>query len=66
MMEVTISLDKKMANRLLKLTGYKKIEQLIEDALNEFIRKKDYQRLLELRGKIHWEGNLDELRRSRV
>lgn len=66
MERIAVNLDEKITNNALKITGYKKIESLIEDALKEFILRKNCQKLLKLKGQIHWEGNLDDLRRSRI
>ncbi len=35
---------------------------VINEALLEYARRRRVRRLLELRGKAHWEGNLDDLR----
>jgi len=64
--EILVNLDEKIVATGLKITGYKKIDRLIEEALKEFIRGKKMQRLLKLKGRIHWEGNLDDLRKSRI
>ncbi|MFH0948657.1 MAG: type II toxin-antitoxin system VapB family antitoxin [Elusimicrobiota bacterium] len=64
--QVSVNLDEGIAVKGLNITGYKKIDVLVEEALREFIHKRDGQRLLELKGRIHWEGNLDELRMSRI
>ncbi len=66
MEQVSVNLDERIAARGLKITGYKKIDRLVEEALREFIRRRNRQRLLKLKGRIHWEGDLDELRRSRI
>lgn len=36
---------------------------VINEALREFARRRRVRRLLEFRGKVRWEGDLDELRR---
>lgn len=35
---------------------------VINEALREFARRRRVRRLLEFRGRVRWEGNLDELR----
>jgi hypothetical protein len=35
-------------------------------ALKEFIRKNDQKKILELRGKIRWQGDLELMRESRI
>jgi hypothetical protein len=44
-----------------------KIQYITEEALKGHLRKmKAYKNLLKLKGKVKWEGNVDELRRMRV
>lgn len=66
MAQVSVNLDEKIVARGLKITGYKKIDRLVEKALKEFIHKRNLQRLLKLKGRVHWQGNLEELRKSRI
>jgi Arc/MetJ family transcription regulator len=35
---------------------------VINEALREYARRRRVRRLLEFRGKAHWEGSLDDLR----
>jgi Arc/MetJ family transcription regulator len=35
---------------------------VINEALREYARRRRVRRLLEFRGKVRWEGNLDDLR----
>jgi hypothetical protein len=35
---------------------------VINEALREYARRRRIRRLLELRGRVEWEGNLDQLR----
>jgi Arc/MetJ family transcription regulator len=37
--------------------------ELINEALRRFTRVKRRRELLQLRGKVKWEGNIDELRK---
>jgi Arc/MetJ family transcription regulator len=65
-MRTNIDLDDSLVSRGLKLSGLRTKKDLVNMALREFIRRKDQKKILELRGKIHWEGNLDLMRQSRV
>jgi hypothetical protein len=38
----------------------------VDHALRELVRHRRQRRLLKLMGRIHWEGDLDEMRRGRV
>lgn len=48
-----------------ELTGIPTKEAVIEEALRLLIRVHQRINVQELRGQLHWEGNLDELREGR-
>lgn len=64
-MRTNIDLDENLVSRGLKLSGLRTKKELVNEALREFIRRKDQKKILELRGKIHWEGDLDLMRQKR-
>ncbi len=64
-MRTNIVLDEKLVNNCIKATGINTKKSLIDHALRELLRHKKQKRLLELKGKIMWEGNLDEMRKGR-
>ncbi len=64
-MRTNIDLDESLVTRGLKLSGLRTKKDLVNMALREFIRRKDQKKILELHGKIHWEGNLDLMRQNR-
>ncbi len=74
MARTNIVLDDALVRKAMKLTGAKTKRQLVDIALRKLIEQEDEilkrralnARILKLRGKLHWEGNLDEMRRSRV
>lgn len=53
-----IVLDKK----LVEATGLKTRRQLVEYALRELVRHHQQRKLLDLKGKITWEGDLASMR----
>lgn len=61
-MRTNVVLDEKLVNSCQKATGIKTKKELINHALRELLRHKSQKRILELKGKITWEGNLDEWR----
>jgi Arc/MetJ family transcription regulator len=65
-MRTNIDLDEGLVARGLKLSGLRTKKDLVNAALSEFVRRKDQKRILDLRGKIHWQGDLDQMRQSRV
>jgi Arc/MetJ family transcription regulator len=63
-MRTNIVLDDAIRETALKLGGYKTKKATIENALKLFIQVKGQQKIKGLKGKVKWEGNLDEMRRD--
>jgi len=64
-MRTNIVIDDKLIEKGMKYTGINKKKQLVDFALRELVNRKERKRILSLKGKLRWEGNLDETRRSR-
>jgi Arc/MetJ family transcription regulator len=60
-----IVLDDKLVAECRRLTGIKTTRALVDYSLNELRRRKKQLRLLELEGKIEWEGDLNAMREGR-
>jgi len=65
MKRTNIVLDDTLVEDCMKATGIKTQKALIDHALHELLRREKQVKILELKGKIHWEGDLDEWRRER-
>jgi Arc/MetJ family transcription regulator len=65
-MRTNIDLDEGLVARGLIISGLRTKKELVNMALREFIRKNDQKKILELRGKIQWQGDLELMRESRV
>jgi len=65
MIRTNIVLDERLVQAGLKVTGFKTRRKLVDYALRELLRHEDQMKLLELRGKINWEGNLEISRTDR-
>ncbi|MFQ5712774.1 MAG: type II toxin-antitoxin system VapB family antitoxin [Candidatus Scalinduaceae bacterium] len=63
-MRTNIVLDDELVKDCIKATGIKTKKSLIDYALRELLRHKQQKRILKLKGKITWEGNLDEMRKG--
>jgi Arc/MetJ family transcription regulator len=61
-MRTNIVLDRKLVEAGLKATGLRTRRELVDFALRELLRHKQQRRLLELKGKVSWEGDLNEMR----
>ena len=60
-----ILLDSKLVEAGLKATGLKTRRELVDFALRELLRHKQQQKILSLKGKVTWEGDLEEMRTGR-
>ena len=63
-MRTNIVIDDELMERVLKLTGIKTKREAVEQGLRTLIRLKQQERLRDYRGKLQWEGDLDEMRRD--
>lgn len=61
-MRTTLNLDSAAMAAAMAVAPGKNKTEVINDALRDFARRHRLQSLLELRGKVHWEGDIDELR----
>lgn len=66
MKRASIEIDEHLIDEGLKATGLGSAKDLVDHALRELVRREHQKRLLELRGKVNWEGNLSALRRART
>ena len=61
-----IVLDKALVEEALRETGLRTRRELVDHALRELVRHRRQRRLLELKGTVSWEGDLDEMRARRT
>jgi Arc/MetJ family transcription regulator len=64
-MRTNVEIDDELVREALRLSGLKTKRAVIEAALRMFVRVKRQEDILELAGKVQWEGNLDESREGR-
>ena len=65
-MRTTIAIDDELIQEAMKATGLTTKKAVVEAGLHLLIKVKAQTNIRRLRGKIKWEGNLDERRRSRA
>ena len=63
-MRTNIVIDDELMNQVLKLTGLKTKREAVEQALKTLLRLKKQEQIRDYRGKLHWEGDLNEMRRD--
>ncbi len=65
MKRTNVVLDEKLVKDCIKVTGIKTQKALIDHALRELLRHEKQIEILNLKGTINWDGNLDEWRQGR-
>ena len=65
MKRTNVVLDDDLVENCIKATGIKTRKALIDHALRELLRHENQTKILELKGNIDWEGNLEEWRQGR-
>ena len=61
-MRTNIVIDDQLMAEALKATGLETKKQAVEEGLKALIRLKKQADIRSLRGKLKWEGDLDDLR----
>lgn len=64
-MRTNIAIDDKLMNAALKTSGLSTKKDVVEEALKLLVQVKKQSNLKKLRGKLKWEGNLDEMRTTK-
>ncbi len=61
-MRTTLNIDSEALEAAMKLSNGRTKTEVINEALRRFVRAKKRRLLLELRGTVEWEGDIDRLR----
>ena len=64
-MRTNIVINEELIKKVMEHTGLKTKKDAVNHALQELVRRKERQEILTLRGKLHWEGDLEQMRRNR-
>ena len=65
-MRTNIEIDDELMAKAIAATGAKTKKAVVEEGLKLLVRLKGQEKLRDLRGKVRWEGDLDEMRRDRL
>ena len=65
-MRTNIEIDDKLMKQALRLGKLKTKRATVDAALRMFVQVKKQSGILKLAGKVHWDGDLDEMRRDRT
>ena len=60
-----MEIDHDLMAQALKVGGFKTRKAAVEEGLRLLIRTRTQGRLRELRGRLRWEGSLEEMRHDR-
>lgn len=63
-MRTNIEIDEKLINEARKISNVSTKKEIVDIALRNYIKSHKRKKLLEKFGKIKWEGDLNELRKS--
>lgn len=66
MQRTNIVIDEQLLGSCLRATGIKTRRALVDHALREILRREKQAKILKLKGKVEWEGNLAEWRKGRI
>lgn len=58
-MSTNLALDPKLLDRALKVSGEKTKKAAVTKALEEFIARRSQKKLLDLMGRLEWDGDYD-------
>jgi len=65
MARTVLNLDDELYEQAKVYTGLKKKVDVVNFALKKLLEQRDIENILDLRGTVQWEGNLDEMRQGR-
>ena len=64
-MRTNIVIDDVLMRDALRVTGLKTKREAVEMGLRTLLRLRKQEDVRKFRGKLHWEGNLDEMRKDK-
>jgi Arc/MetJ family transcription regulator len=65
MSRTVIDIQDDLLRKAQKMTGISKKVTIVNYALKRLLEQKEYEKVLELRGMVKWEGNLNKMRKGR-
>ena len=60
-----IDIDEKVLAQALQLSGLRKKVDVVNYALRKLVEQQEIEQILNLKGKIQWEGDLEQMRKDR-
>jgi Arc/MetJ family transcription regulator len=63
-MRTNIVIDDKLMSVAIKTSGLSTKKEVVEEALKLLVKVKNQSKLKNLRGKLKWDGDLDDMRKD--
>lgn len=63
-MRTNIVINDELMNRVLRLTGLKTKREAVEQGLKALLQLKQQEEIRGYRGKLQWQGDLDDMRKD--
>lgn len=63
-MKTNIEIDDELMRKALKYSKLKTKKEIVNEALNEYVKYQMRLKLMTLQGKVKWIGDLDKMRRN--
>lgn len=60
-----MDIDDELLSLAMRASGCKTKRATVEEGLRLLVQNKTYREIIALRGKVHWEGGLGAIRRSK-
>ncbi|MFZ3064883.1 MAG: type II toxin-antitoxin system VapB family antitoxin [Nitrospirota bacterium] len=65
MSRTVIDIENNVLKKAQRLTGIQKKVDIVNYALRKLVEQKEIEKILEIKGKVKWEGNLGKMRADR-
>lgn len=65
MSRTVIDIENNVLKKAQRLTGIQKKVDIVNYALRKLVEQKEIEKILELKGRVRWEGNLEKMRADR-
>lgn len=65
MARTVVDIKDELLKKAQKLTGINKKVEIVNYALKRLVEQKEIEKILNLKGKIKWEGDIEEMRKGR-
>jgi Arc/MetJ family transcription regulator len=64
-MRTNVVIDDTLMDEALKLSGLKTKKHAVEEGLKLLVQRKKQESIKDLRGKLNWKGDLDDMRTNK-